>query len=207
MRAKALFFAPRLYEIPSIRGPDRAKSSAPSFTCDPLLARDDLPIAWSTDINGTGFGLTCAIHTRIARRAEELAARLKVGNVYVNRNQIGAAVGVQPFGGEGLSGTGPKAGGPHYLHRFALERVVSDPDTVSGPAATGAPSAAATNAAIKLHRGGDAFRAVWRRAVGPRPASEVIGHVLRIFRAGDRDRHRRMRDHEFQRQLREALAL
>ncbi len=66
-------------------------------------------------INATGYGLTFALHTRIDGRAEEIAAQLKAGNVYVNRNQIGAVVGVQPFGGEGLSGTGPKAGGPNSL--------------------------------------------------------------------------------------------
>ena len=69
-------------------------------------------------INDSGFGLTFGLHTRIDRRVEEIAERLEVGNMYVNRNQIGAVVGSQPFGGEGLSGTGPKAGGPHYLHAF-----------------------------------------------------------------------------------------
>ena len=61
-----------------------------------------------------------------------IAARARVGNLYVNRNMIGAVVGVQPFGGEGLSGTGPKAGGPHYLPRFATERVVSVDTTAAG---------------------------------------------------------------------------
>jgi RHH-type proline utilization regulon transcriptional repressor/proline dehydrogenase/delta 1-pyrroline-5-carboxylate dehydrogenase len=63
------------------------------------------------------------VHTRIDARAQHIRARSAVGNLYVNRNMIGATVGVQPFGGEGLSGTGPKAGGPHYLARFATERV------------------------------------------------------------------------------------
>ena len=67
------------------------------------------------EINSLGFGLTMGIHTRIDETMEDIAARARIGNVYVNRNQIGAVVGVQPFGGEGLSGTGPKAGGPHYL--------------------------------------------------------------------------------------------
>jgi RHH-type proline utilization regulon transcriptional repressor/proline dehydrogenase/delta 1-pyrroline-5-carboxylate dehydrogenase len=75
------------------------------------------------DINATGFGLTMGVHTRIDSRAEYIRERAAVGNLYVNRNIIGAMVGVQPFGGEGLSGTGPKAGGPHYLARFATERV------------------------------------------------------------------------------------
>lgn len=70
------------------------------------------------DINAEGYGLTFGIHSRIESRTRDLARRLKVGNIYVNRNQIGAIVGSQPFGGEGLSGTGPKAGGPHYLPRL-----------------------------------------------------------------------------------------
>ncbi len=74
------------------------------------------------DINNSGYGLTLGIHSRIENRAEEVRARVKVGNVYVNRNMIGATVGVQPFGGCGLSGTGPKAGGPNYLLRFASEQ-------------------------------------------------------------------------------------
>ena len=73
-------------------------------------------------INASGYGLTLGIHSRIEETAAFVRARAHVGNLYVNRNQIGAVVGVQPFGGEGLSGTGPKAGGPHYLFRFALER-------------------------------------------------------------------------------------
>jgi RHH-type transcriptional regulator, proline utilization regulon repressor / proline dehydrogenase / delta 1-pyrroline-5-carboxylate dehydrogenase len=76
-------------------------------------------------INATGYGLTLGVHTRIDSVAEHIARRVRVGNCYVNRNQIGALVGVQPFGGEGLSGTGPKAGGPRYLHRFATERVLT----------------------------------------------------------------------------------
>ena len=69
-------------------------------------------------INATGYGLTLGVHTRVDTRVQEITDKAHVGNLYVNRNQIGAVVGVQPFGGEGLSGTGPKAGGPLYLHRF-----------------------------------------------------------------------------------------
>jgi RHH-type proline utilization regulon transcriptional repressor/proline dehydrogenase/delta 1-pyrroline-5-carboxylate dehydrogenase len=83
-------------------------------------------------LNGTGYGLTLGLHTRIERTAAEVRRLVRVGNTYVNRNQIGAVVGAQPFGGEGLSGTGPKAGGPHYLHRFATERVCSTDTTASG---------------------------------------------------------------------------
>jgi RHH-type transcriptional regulator, proline utilization regulon repressor / proline dehydrogenase / delta 1-pyrroline-5-carboxylate dehydrogenase len=76
-------------------------------------------------IEGSGYGLTLGIHSRIDDTVETVTERLQVGNVYVNRNMIGAVVGVQPFGGYGLSGTGPKAGGPHYLARFATEQTVT----------------------------------------------------------------------------------
>ncbi|WP_033074268.1 bifunctional proline dehydrogenase/L-glutamate gamma-semialdehyde dehydrogenase PutA [Sphingopyxis sp. MWB1] len=83
-------------------------------------------------INMSGYGLTLGVHTRIDDVAAHVAARAQVGNVYVNRNQIGAIVGSQPFGGRGLSGTGPKAGGPHYLHRFAEEKTISTDITAAG---------------------------------------------------------------------------
>ncbi|MBU3006745.1 bifunctional proline dehydrogenase/L-glutamate gamma-semialdehyde dehydrogenase PutA [Cobetia amphilecti] len=73
-------------------------------------------------INGLGYGLTFGVHSRNESFANAVAQKIRVGNVYVNRNIIGAVVGVQPFGGQGFSGTGPKAGGPHYLHRFATEK-------------------------------------------------------------------------------------
>jgi RHH-type proline utilization regulon transcriptional repressor/proline dehydrogenase/delta 1-pyrroline-5-carboxylate dehydrogenase len=77
------------------------------------------------EINALGYGLTLGVQTRIDSRAQRVADAARVGNVYVNRNMIGAVVGVQPFGGEGLSGTGPKAGGPHYLVRFCAEQTVT----------------------------------------------------------------------------------
>ena len=83
-------------------------------------------------INATGYGLTLGLHSRIDAVADLVAERARVGNLYVNRNQIGAVVGVQPFGGEGLSGTGPKAGGPNYLARFATERVRTTDITATG---------------------------------------------------------------------------
>ena len=83
-------------------------------------------------INASGFGLTMGLHSRLGDAAERVQARAKVGNLYVNRSMIGAVVGVQPFGGEGLSGTGPKAGGPHYLYRFVNERTVSIDTTSAG---------------------------------------------------------------------------
>jgi len=76
-------------------------------------------------IERSGYGLTLGIHSRIDDMIDAVVDRLPVGNVYVNRNMIGAVVGVQPFGGRGLSGTGPKAGGPHYLPRFATEQTVT----------------------------------------------------------------------------------
>jgi len=84
------------------------------------------------DINATGYGLTLGIHSRIDTTVARIVARARVGNIYVNRNMIGAVVGTQPFGGQGLSGTGPKAGGPHYLPRFAVEQVVSTDTTAAG---------------------------------------------------------------------------
>jgi len=83
-------------------------------------------------VNATGYGLTLGLHSRIAAVADYVAENARVGNLYVNRNQIGAVVGVQPFGGEGLSGTGPKAGGPGYLPRFATERVRATDITATG---------------------------------------------------------------------------
>ena len=76
-------------------------------------------------LHDTGFGLTLGIHSRLQTFVDRVVASARVGNIYVNRSMIGAVVGVQPFGGEGLSGTGPKAGGPHYLARFAVERTLT----------------------------------------------------------------------------------
>jgi RHH-type transcriptional regulator, proline utilization regulon repressor / proline dehydrogenase / delta 1-pyrroline-5-carboxylate dehydrogenase len=90
------------------------------------------PAAVIDQINTLGYGLTLGIQTRIDSRAQQLAARAHVGNVYINRAMTGAVVGVQPFGGEGLSGTGPKAGGPHYLHRFCSEQTVTVNTTAAG---------------------------------------------------------------------------
>ena len=84
------------------------------------------------NINQCQFGLTLGLHSRIDATRRLVESRARVGNFYVNRNQIGAVVGSQPFGGEGLSGTGPKAGGPHYLARFATERVTCIDTTAAG---------------------------------------------------------------------------
>ncbi len=87
-------------------------------------------------INATGYGLTLGIHTRVDTRVQDVTEKAHVGNMYVNRNQIGAVVGVQPFGGEGLSGTGPKAGGPLYLHRFSRKAEKEKREGSPSPAAT-----------------------------------------------------------------------
>ncbi|MDZ4069840.1 MAG: bifunctional proline dehydrogenase/L-glutamate gamma-semialdehyde dehydrogenase PutA [Tabrizicola sp.] len=92
-------------------------------------------------VNATGYGLTFGLHTRIDDRVQSIVDRLQVGNAYVNRNQIGAVVGSQPFGGEGLSGTGPKAGGPEYLHRFT--RAAAPTTEADGTAVTEAEAASA----------------------------------------------------------------
>ena len=83
-------------------------------------------------INETGYGLTLGIHSRIEAVADYISDHAQVGNIYVNRDQIGAVVGAQPFGGQGLSGTGPKAGGPNYLARFTTEQVITRDITATG---------------------------------------------------------------------------
>jgi RHH-type proline utilization regulon transcriptional repressor/proline dehydrogenase/delta 1-pyrroline-5-carboxylate dehydrogenase len=123
------FFAPRAYEIDGLQRLEREVFGpilhVVKYEADGLESVLDA-------INETGYGLTLGIHSRIDTTVERIRRRMRVGNVYVNRNQIGAVVGVQPFGGEGLSGTGPKAGGPHYLPRFATERVLSVDTTAAG---------------------------------------------------------------------------
>jgi RHH-type proline utilization regulon transcriptional repressor/proline dehydrogenase/delta 1-pyrroline-5-carboxylate dehydrogenase len=88
------------------------------------------------DIAGNGTALTLGVHSRIESTVARVVERLPNGNVYVNRNMIGAVVGSQPFGGSGLSGTGPKAGGPNYLHRLVAEQVVTVNTAASGGNAT-----------------------------------------------------------------------
>jgi RHH-type proline utilization regulon transcriptional repressor/proline dehydrogenase/delta 1-pyrroline-5-carboxylate dehydrogenase len=127
--AHGTFFAPRAYEISSL-------SQLPREVFGPVLhiiryKAGDLDKVID-QINATGYGLTFGIHTRIDYTAEKLCRQIRAGNCYVNRSMIGAVVGVQPFGGQGLSGTGPKAGGPHYLMRFATERTVTVNTTASG---------------------------------------------------------------------------
>jgi RHH-type proline utilization regulon transcriptional repressor/proline dehydrogenase/delta 1-pyrroline-5-carboxylate dehydrogenase len=123
------FFAPIAWELTSLSQLDREKFG-PALHVVRWKA-DHLDAVIDT-INRTGYGLTLGIHSRIDATIERIVSRAKVGNIYVNRNQIGAVVGVQPFGGQGLSGTGPKAGGPHYLPRFATEKTVTINTTAAG---------------------------------------------------------------------------
>jgi len=122
LAARGHFFPPHLFELKRL---DQLQTEE----FGPILhvARyrsDQLPQVLAA-IRSTGYGLTLGIHTRVESLAEHVFRSLPVGNTYVNRNMIGAVVGVQPFGGQGLSGTGPKAGGPHYLPRFANERTLT----------------------------------------------------------------------------------
>ena len=127
--ANGSFVAPHAFELDSLAqltrevfGPVLHVIRYDADTLDDILAQ----------INATGYGLTLGIHSRIDETVNKIARTVRVGNCYVNRNQIGAVVGVQPFGGEGLSGTGPKAGGPHYLLKFASERTLTVNTTAAG---------------------------------------------------------------------------
>ena len=111
-----LFVSPIAFEIPSLDVLTREIFGPVLHVYRYAAGRFDQVV---DQVNSLGYGLTMGLHTRIDARAEAMADRAKVGNLYVNRNQIGAVVGVQPFGGEGLSGTGPKAGGPFYLQRLS----------------------------------------------------------------------------------------
>ena len=113
------FFAPCAFEIPTF---DTIKSEVFGPILHVLSFDGERLMALVDEINQSGYGLTLGVHSRIEETIAAIRSKAHVGNIYVNRNQIGAVVGVQPFGGEGLSGTGPKAGGPHYLFRFAGER-------------------------------------------------------------------------------------
>lgn len=126
---QGFFFGPHIFELTSLNqlseevfGPVLHVIRWQADELDRVLA----------DINNTGFGLTLGVHTRIENRARKIFESTNVGNTYVNRNMIGAVVGVNPFGGQGLSGTGPKAGGPHYLHRFATEKTLTTNTVATG---------------------------------------------------------------------------
>ena len=125
----SVYFGPALVELSSLDQISE-ESFGPVLH---ILRYDPDDIAELGDqLAAKGYGLTLGIHSRLERFAEQVRAAVPAGNTYVNRTMIGAVVGVQPFGGEGLSGTGPKAGGPHYLARFATERVVTVNITAQG---------------------------------------------------------------------------
>jgi RHH-type proline utilization regulon transcriptional repressor/proline dehydrogenase/delta 1-pyrroline-5-carboxylate dehydrogenase len=128
----ATHIAPVAFELPGIEAM-REEVFGPVLH---VLRWRGEPDALVAQINALGYGLTLGVHTRIDGRAQRIAERARVGNVYVNRNMIGAVVGVQPFGGEGLSGTGPKAGGPHYLYRFCGEQTLTVNTAAAGGNAT-----------------------------------------------------------------------
>jgi RHH-type proline utilization regulon transcriptional repressor/proline dehydrogenase/delta 1-pyrroline-5-carboxylate dehydrogenase len=131
--ATGLFVPPTLIHLEAIEdltaewfGPVLHVATWPAGKLSETIAR----------VNAKGYGLTMGLHSRIARAGDVVEAEAAVGNLYINRSMIGAVVGSQPFGGEGLSGTGPKAGGPHYLYRFVAERAVSVDTTSAGGNAT-----------------------------------------------------------------------
>ena len=131
--AAGCFFPPTLIEIDSL-----AELQAEVFGPVVHVLRYSAPqLALLIEaINATGYGLTLGLHSRIDETREQVTKRARIGNIYVNRNMVGAVVGVQPFGGEGLSGTGPKAGGALYLHRLADSEQVSPEDIGCRPDAT-----------------------------------------------------------------------
>ncbi len=129
LKRRGHYFAPCAYEVADFKGLDRE-------VFGPILhviryKKGEL-FELVEEINDTGYGLTFGVHSRIEHFQNEMTASVNAGNVYINRSMIGAVVGSQPFGGQGLSGTGPKAGGPYYLARFAHERVVSIDTTATG---------------------------------------------------------------------------
>lgn len=128
LKASGFYFPPHLFQIIDIN----VLNEEVFGPCVHIIRyhANDLEKMIET-INSTGFGLTFGIHSRIEERVQWLANIIRVGNVYINRNMVGAVVGVQPFGGRGLSGTGPKAGGPNYLSRLMIEKATPNPKEVN----------------------------------------------------------------------------
>jgi RHH-type transcriptional regulator, proline utilization regulon repressor / proline dehydrogenase / delta 1-pyrroline-5-carboxylate dehydrogenase len=161
---RGLFVAPTAIALDRFEGLER-EIFGPVLHIVPFEAKDIDKVV--DEINARGYGLTLGIHSRLDDRVEAICRRARVGNIYVNRNQIGAVVGVQPFGGEGLSGTGPKAGGPHYLARFTRKAEPPPASVPVGPLPNGAAApvepAAFTAAAARARDAWDA-----------RPDREVI---------------------------------
>ncbi len=163
------FFAPRLYEIDNISllrqevfGPVVHIVRYQAKALDQVLA----------DINSTGFGLTCGIHSRIQTTAEKVISSINAGNIYVNRNIIGAVVGVQPFGGHGLSGTGPKAGGPSYVYRLAKQATNDEPQSIDNVDFSGAH--ANYNDAVKPGIAKAQSNIIWQRVAAEQRCELIL---------------------------------
>jgi len=150
--AEGIFIGPTVIEVPGIEALEREVFGPVLHVARFRADRIDKVLE---AINATGYGLTFGLHSRIDDRVQTVVERLHVGNIYVNRNQIGAVVGSQPFGGEGLSGTGPKAGGPHYLPAFI--RPPAAPEATDDGQLTPADEAAR---ALQAARGGASAPAV-----------------------------------------------
>lgn len=159
--ARGCFFAPQAFEIDRI---ERLEGEVFGPILHVIRFAGDRLDQVIDAVNGTGYGLTLGIHSRIEGTIDRVLARARAGNLYVNRNIIGAIVGVQPFGGEGLSGTGPKAGGPHYLPG-------SPPN---GRSASTPPRSAATPAS-SASRTRNRSRAPPSAAIAPPPFAQAAG--------------------------------
>jgi RHH-type proline utilization regulon transcriptional repressor/proline dehydrogenase/delta 1-pyrroline-5-carboxylate dehydrogenase len=122
LRETGTFFGPAIVELKELK---QLKQEVFGPILHVLRYDPDDVDAVGAELSAKGYGLTLGVHSRLEGFADRVKAAVRAGNVYVNRSIIGAVVGVQPFGGMGLSGTGPKAGGPHYLARFAMERAVT----------------------------------------------------------------------------------
>ncbi len=167
------FFAPRLYEIDNINLLTR-EVFGPCVHIVRFKAQEIEQVI--EQINGTGFGLTMGIHTRIEGRAAKLAQLSRAGNIYINRNMIGAVVGVQPFGGRGLSGTGPKAGGPNYLPRLLKEKATPKENN-SGDIAPLASDSIAENQVNTLMQQAQQAEKSWRLT----DLNSRISHVRQLL--------------------------
>lgn len=152
------FVAPAAYRIADISALER-EVFGPVLHVATFRAEDVNKVV--EDINRTGYGLTLGLHTRVDTRVQDVCDRAHVGNLYVNRNQIGAVVGVQPFGGEGLSGTGPKAGGPLYLHRFMKRKGAPSSSAIRDPQSRG--EVAVSRETFRLISLSQQAQAIWDR--------------------------------------------
>ena len=123
------FFGPSIIELKSL---DQIEKETFGPVLHVVRYKPDNIAEVGATLEAKGYGLTLGVHSRLESFAAKVRAAVKAGNMYINRSMTGAVVGVQPFGGEGLSGTGPKAGGPHYMLRFASERVVTVDITAQG---------------------------------------------------------------------------